>query len=44
MCGYFCIGFIIPMIKDKILIGFANLFFMHNVKKNNEVVFSYLLK
>ena len=44
MCGYFCIGFIDFMLKDKRLTDFANLFTPHNLKKNDEVVLYYFLK
>ena len=34
MCGYFCIGFIKFMLKDKSLLGYTNLF-SHNEFENN---------
>ena len=34
MCGYFCIGFIDFMLKDKSLKDFSNLFSPNDFKKN----------
>ena len=41
MCGYFCIGFINFMLKDKSLTDFTNLFSSSNVKKNDDIVLNY---
>ena len=38
MCGYFCIGFIDFMLKDKSLTDFTNLFSPNNFLKNDDVV------
>ena len=35
MCGYFCIGFIDFMLKDKSLLEYANLFCPNDYEKNN---------
>ena len=35
MCGYFCIGFIDCMLKDKSLIEYANLFSPKDYEKND---------
>ena len=40
MCGYFCIGFIDFMLKDKILTDFTNLF-SPNYLKNDDIILSY---
>ena len=41
MCGYFCIGFINFMFKDKSLADFINLFTPNNYKKNNGIILGY---
>ena len=41
MCGYFCIGFIDFMLADKTLTDDTNLFFLHDLKKNDNIIFSY---
>ena len=33
MCGYFCIGFIDFMLKDKSLSDYTNLFFLTNMER-----------
>ena len=38
MCGYFCIEFIIYMLKDKTLLDYTNLFSPNNFKKNDRVI------
>ena len=43
-CGYFCIGFIDFMFKDKSLTDFMNLILPHNFKKNDEGILNYFLK
>ena len=42
-CGYFCIGFIDFMLKDKSLIDFTNLSFFspNNFKKSDDIVLNY---
>ena len=40
MCGYFCIGFIDFMIRDKTLTGFTNLFLPRSFKRVDEVIFN----
>ena len=37
MCGYFCIGFIDFMLKDKILLEYTNLFSTNEYKKNDKI-------
>ena len=41
MCGYFCIGFIEFMLKDKSLTDVTNLFSPNNFKKNDNIILSY---
>ena len=41
MCGYFCIGFIDFMLKNKSLTGFTNLFSTKKFKKNDDTILSY---
>ena len=41
MCGYFCIGFIDFMLKDKSLTGFTNLFSSNNLKKNDDIILNF---
>ena len=41
MCGYFCIGFIDFMLKDKSLLEYTNLFSPNNYKKNDEILLKY---
>ena len=43
MCGYFCIGFINYMFKDKSLKDFINLFSPNNFKNNDEIILNYFL-
>ena len=42
MCGYFCIGFIGFMLAGKKLTDYTNLFSQHNLKKNYNIILSYL--
>ena len=39
MCGYFCIGFLDFMLKEKSLPDFTNLFSPNDLKKNNDIIF-----
>ena len=41
MCGYFCIGFIDFMLVGKKLTDYTNLFSPHDLKKNDNIIFSY---
>ena len=41
MCGYFCIGFIDFMFKDKSLTGFTNLLSPNDLKKNGDITLNY---
>ena len=41
MCGYFCIGFIDFMLKDKSLTDFTNLFSSNNFKKSDDIILNY---
>ena len=43
MCGYFCIGFIVFMLKGKNLAGFTNLFSPNNFKNNDDIILKYFL-
>ena len=43
ICGYFCIGFIDFMLKDKILTDFTNLFSPNNFDKNDDVILKYFM-
>ena len=43
MCGYFCIGFINFMFKDKILTNFTNLLLPKQFKDNNKIILNYFL-
>ena len=43
MCGYFCIGFINYMFKNKSLADFTNLFLPNNFKKNYDIILNYFL-
>ena len=38
MCGYFCIGFIIFMLKGKRLLEHTNLFSPNEYKKNGKII------
>ena len=38
MCGYFCIEFIIYMLKGKTLLDYTNLFSPSDFKKNDQVI------
>ena len=42
MSGYFCIGFINFMFKEKTLTEYANLFSPNNFKKNDDIILNYL--
>ena len=42
MCGYFCIGFINFMLKDKSLLDYTNLFSPYEYKKNDKVILKYV--
>ena len=41
MCGYFCIGFIDFMLKDKTLLDYTNLFSPHDYEKNGKIILKY---
>ena len=41
ICGYFCIGFIDFMLKDKILREFTNLFSPNKHEKNDKILLKY---
>ena len=41
MCGYFCIGFIDFMQKDKSLLDYTNLFSPKEYEKNDKVILKY---
>ena len=41
MCGYFCIGFIGFMFKEKTLTEYTNLFSSNNFEKNDDLFLSY---
>ena len=38
MCGYFCIGFIDFILKDKNLTEFTNLLSPNDFKKNDDII------
>ena len=41
MCGYFCIGFVDFMLKDKSLLDYTNLFYPNDYEKNNKIIIKY---
>ena len=41
MCGYFCIGFIDYMIKDKILLEYTNLLSPNAYENNDKIMLKY---
>ena len=41
MCGYFCVGFIDFMLKDKSSTDFTNLFTPNDFKKNYDIILNY---
>ena len=41
MCGYFCIGFIDFMLKDKSLLDYTNLFSPNDYEKNYKIILKY---
>ena len=43
MCGYFCIGFIDFMLKDKSLTDFTNILSPNDFKKNDDILIIYFL-
>ena len=43
MCGYFCIGFIDFMLKEKNLTEYINLFSPNNFKKNDSIILNYFM-
>ena len=43
MCGYFCIGFIDFMLKEKTLTEYKNLFSPNKFKKNDDIILKYFL-
>ena len=38
MCGYFCIGFIDFILKDKSLLEYTNLYYPHKHEKNDKII------
>ena len=43
MCGYFCIGFINFMFKDKSLNDYTNLFSPDHSKENDDIIINYFI-
>ena len=43
MCGYFCIGFIVFMLKGNNLTDFTNLLSPNNFKENDDITLIYFL-
>ena len=43
MCGYFCIGFIDFMLKEKNLTEYTNLSSPNNFKKNDNIILNYFM-
>ena len=43
ICGYFYIGFIDFMLRDKILKEFTNLFSPINLHKNDDIILKYFI-
>ena len=41
MCGYFCIGFIDFMLKDKRFLDHTNLFSHNEYEKNDKIILQY---
>ena len=41
MCGYFCIGLIDFMLKEKILLDYTDLFSPSDYKKNDKIILKY---
>ena len=41
MCGYFCIGIIVLMLKGKILLDYTNLFPPNDYEKNDKTILKY---
>ena len=41
MCGYFCIGFINFLLKDKSLFDYTNLFSSNDYDQNDKVILRY---
>ena len=41
VCGYFCIGFIDFMLKDKSLLEYTNLFSPNDYEKNDKIILKY---
>ena len=41
MCGYFCIGFIDFMLKDKSFLDHTNLFSHNEYEKNDKIILQY---
>ena len=41
MCGYFCIGFIDFILKDKSLLEYTNLFSSNDYEENDKIVLKY---
>ena len=41
MCGYFCVGFIDFMLKDKSLLEYINLFSEDEYEKNDNIILKY---
>ena len=41
MCGYFCIGFVDFILKDKSLLEYKNLFSPNKYKKNEKIILKY---
>ena len=41
MCGYFCIGFIDFMLKDRSLLEYTNLFSPYEYEMNDKIILKY---
>ena len=44
MCGYVCIRFTDFIFKGKTQTAFTNLFLLHNLEKNYELILNYVFK
>ena len=41
LCGYFSVGFIDVMLKDKSLLEYTNLFFPNDYENNDKIILNY---
>ena len=43
MCGFYCVAFIEYMLAEKTLLDYTNLFSLNDYKKNDKIIYTYMI-